>query len=652
MANFNKSFNFRNGVQVDNDNFIVNENGLVGIGTTIPRDYLLNVYGDARFSGIVTSTNLYADESDIGYLIADNANISGVITASTFYGSAAGLTGIYAIAVDGWHITSGTISTTAKVGVGTTSASGDLQIGIAVTINSDGNATYTGIVSALSFSGIGSDITQINADNISTGTLTNDRLPSDVNLSGIVTAYSFSGFGTDITGINASNISSGTLSNSRLPNDINISGIITASSFDGIGSNLTQLNASNISSGTLSNSRLPSNISVSGVVTATGGLVGNLTGTASTAQSLTGTPSIIVDDITGSNLNLSGIVTATTLLAQNIGIGTSNPISELQIRKTSDSLLEVISDSAQARISIGQSVGVGKSTAVLVFGNSPNSFDIINNDTGDIRLYLHDGPVGINTGKFRWIYGQTNNDLLSLDYDGTLIATGDVFLGSSGIGTVTVQDNLYVSGDLEVNGTLTATINYPDIISNTNLNTISGITTLQKLNVTANIGIDTNNPSVGLDARGVDALFSGVGIGTTTIGDSSLLCEGTALFTTVGIGTTAIYTEDVQTGSLQIHNNSIRIFGGRLLISNQNLSGIGFGTYNPRSILDFGNVGSATSLAYFIPPTVTNTGRNTFADTAGLTTSPGAIIYNDTEFRHQGYGSTDGGLTFAWHNLY
>ena len=31
MANYNKSFNFRNGVQVDDDNFIVNANGLVGL---------------------------------------------------------------------------------------------------------------------------------------------------------------------------------------------------------------------------------------------------------------------------------------------------------------------------------------------------------------------------------------------------------------------------------------------------------------------------------------------------------------------------------------------------------------------------------------------------------------------------------------------
>jgi hypothetical protein len=39
MANIKKSFNFRNGVQVDDDNFVINPNGLVGIGTTIPREF-------------------------------------------------------------------------------------------------------------------------------------------------------------------------------------------------------------------------------------------------------------------------------------------------------------------------------------------------------------------------------------------------------------------------------------------------------------------------------------------------------------------------------------------------------------------------------------------------------------------------------------
>ena len=594
MANYNKSFNFKNGVQVDNDNFIVNANGLVGIGTSIPTQFL-DVYGTTKVTGLITATNLaitgvstFYNDVKIGSAITFNSS-TGAVRAGTFYGSAAGLTGIFAISTSGWYVNAGSLSTTSKVGIGTDLPYYSLQVG---------------------------------QDPLIGNGLSVDALTGNVNATGIITSGYFNGNGSSLTALNATNISSGTLDNSRLPSNINVAGIITAS-------NIT---ANNITA--------------------------NLVGIASTARSLTGTPNIQVGivtatDINGSSINVAlGGTSFSALNSGRIGIGTGLPTSELQIIKNNNTLVEIISQTNQARISIGQSVGVGKSTAVLRFGNASKTLDILNNDTGNINLYLHAGPSGIGTGKFRWIYGQTNNEIMSLDYDGTLIATGDVFLGSSGISTVTIQDNLYVNGNLNVDGTLTATINYPSIISNTNLNNTSGITTLQKLNVTANIGINTSNPSVAFDAKGSNALFGRVGINTIILSNEDLACNGFSRFGSIGIGTTALYTGDVQTGSLQVHNSSIRIFNGSLLISNQRGSGIGFGTYNQRSILDFGLVGSATSQAYFIPPTVNNTGRSTFADISGLTTVPGAIIYNETIHKHQGYGSTDGGVTFAWNNLY
>ena len=57
MANYIKSFNFRNGVQVDNDNFVVNANGLVGIGTSTPTE-AIDVIGNVKISGLTTTTNL------------------------------------------------------------------------------------------------------------------------------------------------------------------------------------------------------------------------------------------------------------------------------------------------------------------------------------------------------------------------------------------------------------------------------------------------------------------------------------------------------------------------------------------------------------------------------------------------------------------
>ena len=58
MASIRKSFSFRNGVQVDEDNFIVNANGLVGIGTSIPNE-ALDVRGTAKVVGLTTTNDLF-----------------------------------------------------------------------------------------------------------------------------------------------------------------------------------------------------------------------------------------------------------------------------------------------------------------------------------------------------------------------------------------------------------------------------------------------------------------------------------------------------------------------------------------------------------------------------------------------------------------
>ena len=67
MANIKKNFNFRNGVQVDDDNLLVTSTGLVGIGTTVPTEALdvrgnVKIFGDATITnatvGVLTITNV------------------------------------------------------------------------------------------------------------------------------------------------------------------------------------------------------------------------------------------------------------------------------------------------------------------------------------------------------------------------------------------------------------------------------------------------------------------------------------------------------------------------------------------------------------------------------------------------------------------
>ena len=123
MANYNKSYNFEGGIQVDTDNFVVNAAGLVGIGTTIPTDYL-DVNGTSTFgnditvSGLVTSTNLYVS----------GITTAGIITGATYYGDGSNLANVVGYTTEGWIINQAEASSVVRSGIAT-----DLKVGIGTT---------------------------------------------------------------------------------------------------------------------------------------------------------------------------------------------------------------------------------------------------------------------------------------------------------------------------------------------------------------------------------------------------------------------------------------------------------------------------------------------------------------------------------------
>jgi len=620
MSNIRKTFNFRDGVQVDDDDLVV-RGGRVGIGSTVPT-LKLDVNGDIRSVGVVTATNSFVTgvstttELRVGSNISASAS-SGVITATAFYGNGATLSNLPTsqwVDIDvGLGFTS--IYAAGNVGVGTTDPRNTFQIG------ANPNASGRGV----GFNSTG-----------------------DIRASGVVTAYAFAGFGTDITNLNADNITNGTILNTFLP--------------------------------TINNSKLPSNISVSGVVTATSGFVGsltgnvtgNLTGIAQSASSLTGTPNINVGVITATRIITDtieviqspvGVTTIANTLnvgtggtgftatgAGKIGVGTANPTSEIQVRKNGTTTVEVLSNTGEARISIGQSVGIGNSSVVLRFGNSQSTFDILNRSTGSFNQYIHAGSSGVGTGNFNWLYGQTNAELMTLTYGGKLgLGITNPTETFEVVGTSTVTSNAYVGGNSEVLGTLTigSGVNKTvlggagGVLANINLNATSGISTLANLSVTSEIGIGTADPVTDLDARGKTALLGKIGIGTTS---SSFTPElyvngGAGFIQKVGIGTTAPLgsIEDPANGSL--NSGALQVFGQTNIYNSsliiRGIGGVGINSDLPIGALDlrFANLtASLRSPVYF--PQLTTSERNAITPN---NVAAGAVIYNTSNTRLELY---------------
>lgn len=536
--------------------------------------------------------------------------------------------GIFRSAADTMHfVTNGTTAMTI-------SSTSSVIVPNAMQVN--GPLTSTGGIS-----GDGSSLTNINASNITSGTLNDARLSSNVALENLANVFSSPNaflvpttFGTINTALGAGQdliygivdaTSVGNILRLRTEDsgtyvdrfvvsstgNVTASGSVTASSFVGSGAGLTSLNASNITSGTLSDARLSTNVPLlnannvftgnntfSGMTTLGGeslvlaggqnmlyGVVDNTsTGNLLLLQSESG--GVYTDEFkvaANGDTTINGNATISgTLTVGGQGVVTGSGTVDYVPKFTGASTLGnsvIVSDSA-GRVGIGEptpaallTVGFGDLFQVSTTGNvlatsNPGSADAftvdVNNLTTGRGLYvIHDQASATRTtGSLVYI-----NDNPS--YSTTQSFTGHtLYLSRQPVvtaGTVTVNNPavFILDGGTQSGGTLTHTGSVMQVRQNytgssgTVMNIANyGTGAIFRANPSGsftdsnafvidnsgNVGIRNGGP--GFDAYlhvGVDDLYVrsfGVGIGTTTV-TADLTVGGTGLWNGIQITNTS-----------------------------------------------------------------------------------------------------------------
>ena len=599
MANIRKQFNFRNGVQVDDDNLIVSSTGLVGIGTSIPTQ-TLDVRGDVSVTGFATANELRAPtlnisgNATIGSLEIDSVVASGVsIGQGIIRHSAAGVVTYYGdggslqnLPTSQWVDTDVGLGFTSiyaqgNVGVGTTDPRDTFQIGGnnktsaffegGVRINDTGNVVITGITTSGGFTGIGQSITQLNADNIATGTIATARVPQ--------------------------------LSNANIPDSLNLTGDIEAQS--GFIGDLT------------------------------GDVTGNLVGIATTARDLTSDARVSIDDLVASTSTVGTSTVTTRLISTgDVGIGTENfdVVSDLHVRKgVGISSILVSSDDDLARVTVSRTGVTSNTSGSIQFGNPSNlypysgyeDFDILNEGVGNVNTYLHYGFAGINTGNFNWFYGQNPADPLmvltyggrlgiglttptrTLDVGGDASVTSDLNVGANvSVGQSITAFDLFVTNSADIAG-----LDLDDVVRDgENINAISGISTFNNVQLLGELTVASN-----------------IGIGTLAPATSFQLGNGEA--------STNIFVDGISIGST-VRQDGIDIDAFR---SDTIFNGVGIGTTSPVCAADFSMIGAHSiddDEKFLRLPTVSTTVRNQI-DTIG------AIVANSDNAQIEAYDGAD-----------
>lgn len=281
----------------------------------------------------------------------------------------------------------------------------------------------TGNFTAVSLSGSGSNITNLNASNFASGTIADARLSANVTLQGntfngvsqLVQTTSGSELpvmsGVNLTNLNGSSIATGSVADARLSANVTLQG----NTFNGIsqlvqttsggilpalsGANLTSLNATSFSSGTLADARLSANVNL---------LNANQTVTGVKTFQLNSTSALQIQNQAGTS-NLFVADSSNT----RIGIGKTSPAYTLDVNGD-------INSSTNIRVG-----GVAVCTVSGCVAASGNSNYIQNSSSLQVaaNLNIESASTGAITGVFKALSGQSVNIVNVVDGSNNVVAS-------------------------------------------------------------------------------------------------------------------------------------------------------------------------------------------------------------------------------------
>ena len=461
MANIKKNFNFRNGVQVDDDNLLVTATGLVGIGTTIPVE-ALDVRGNVVITGFTSATT-----QKVGFLTVTTLEpekvigagisiVSGIVTGQgtglvTYFGDASNLLGMPTSQWEDVDVGLGFTSiynTGGNVGVATEDPRSTIQAGgnvdageRGVGISSAGNINATGIITAASFVG---DLT---GNIVSASTFSgNIDLNADLDVDGHTNLDNVSVTGiTTFTGdvdvdahTNLDNVSIAGVTTFAgaidLNADIDVDGhtnvdnlsVVGVSTFSGLIDGNGGARIDKVQIGVTNDNEIDTSVG-NIIIDSAGGTtiiddILNVTGTSTFNDDigvvgLTTTKELLVTGIstlTG-DVNATFVKASSRVFATKLGVGTTeSPVNDVQVRKSGDVEVQITSETGTAGLTIGRETGnadtnnseirYGKVTAGAPY-SSAQSLDILNYGTGNFNYHLSANNAGSVDGDFHWHKG-------------------------------------------------------------------------------------------------------------------------------------------------------------------------------------------------------------------------------------------------------